>query len=105
MLSSCRSADARRIRCDNPVPDPDTVQTSARQPAGNQLMSDPVLEVRKEGRVGIITFNRPEVLNAFNPELVAAGGSALPSLSTDPTVAAIDVNGAGRAVSPRVATT
>ena len=31
-------------------------------------MSDSILEVRKEGRVGIMTFNRPEVLNAFNPE-------------------------------------
>jgi enoyl-CoA hydratase len=62
-------------------------------------MSDSVLEVRKEGRVGIMTLNRPEVLNAFNPELVEAVGSTLSSLSTDAAVAAIIVNGAGRAFS------
>src|SRR5258708_13607426 len=62
-------------------------------------MSDSILEVRKEGRVGIMTFNRPEVLNAFNPELVEAVGGTLSSLSTDPAVAAIVVNGAGRACS------
>jgi len=99
MLSSCRPADARRIRCDNPLPDPEIVGIEARQPAGNQLMSAPVLDIRKEGRVGIMTFNRPEVLNAFNPELVAAVGGALSTLAADPTVAAIVVNGAGRAFS------
>jgi len=99
MLSSCRSVDARRIRCDNSTPDFEIVGIGARHPARKHAMSDSVLEVRKEGRVGIMTLNRPEVLNAFNPELVEAVGSTLSSLSTDAAVAAIIVNGAGRAFS------
>lgn len=62
-------------------------------------MTGSVLDVRNEGRIGIMTFNRPEVLNAFNPELVTSVSDALASLSNDASISAIIVNGAGRAFS------
>lgn len=62
-------------------------------------MNSSTIDVRKEGRVAIITFNRPQVLNAFNPELMKAVGDAMSSFSADPAITAIVVNGAGRAFS------
>lgn len=50
-------------------------------------------------RIGVLTFNRPEVLNAFNQELVQAGTAALAELAADGAVRAIVVRGAGRAFS------
>jgi enoyl-CoA hydratase len=62
-------------------------------------MSEPVLEIRREGRIGIMMFNRPQVLNAFDPALVEAVGQELASLAADPAVAAIVISGNGRAFS------
>jgi enoyl-CoA hydratase len=62
-------------------------------------MSNSPIETRREGRIAILTFNRPEVLNAFNPELMRAVGDAMSSFSADPSVTVIIVNGAGRAFS------
>ena len=59
-----------------------------------------VVETRREGLVGFLTFNRPAVLNAFDPELIEATGVALRRHVEDPAVAAIVVHGAGRAFSP-----
>lgn len=49
------------------------------------------------GRVGIITLNRPHVLNAINGDLSTAVGSALASADADPAVRVIVITGAGRA--------
>ena len=57
------------------------------------------IETRKEGRIAFLTLKRPEVLNAFNPELMKAVNEAMTSFAADPAVAAIIVNGAGRAFS------
>jgi enoyl-CoA hydratase len=52
-----------------------------------------------DGRVGILTFNRPQVLNAFDPTLMAEVGVAMRAFEQDPAVAAIVVTGSGRAFS------
>jgi enoyl-CoA hydratase len=52
-----------------------------------------------DGRVGILTFNRPQVLNAFDPTLMAEVGVAMRAFEQDPAVAAIVVTGSGGAFS------
>jgi enoyl-CoA hydratase len=54
---------------------------------------------RIEGRVGVLTFNRPNLLNAFSQALVHEVGDAVAAFTKDPTVLAIIVNGNGRAFS------
>jgi acyl-CoA synthetase (NDP forming) len=51
------------------------------------------------GRVGILTLNRPHVLNAFNEALMAETTKAMAAFTADPAVLAIIVRGAGRAFS------
>jgi enoyl-CoA hydratase len=57
------------------------------------------ITVERDGRVAILTFNRPKVLNAFDPTLVVETGQALDTLGRDERVSAIVVRGAGRAFS------
>jgi len=52
-----------------------------------------------DGRVGILTFNRPHVLNAFDAPLIEAVGEAMAAFSTDAAIHAIVVRGQGRAFS------
>ncbi|HYB11432.1 MAG TPA: enoyl-CoA hydratase/isomerase family protein [Alphaproteobacteria bacterium] len=61
--------------------------------------SEKVLLTEVDGRVGILTFNRPHVLNAFDARLIEAVGAAMTSFSTDPAIHAIVVRGNGRAFS------
>jgi enoyl-CoA hydratase len=61
------------------------------------VTSVPVLIVESRGPVGWLTFNRPEVSNAMNAEMMAALPAAWAELDADPEVAAIVVTGAGRA--------
>ena len=46
--------------------------------------------------VAVLTFNRPDRLNALSEEMVRALCEALPRLSADPAVGAIVLTGAGR---------
>lgn len=62
-------------------------------------MTYATIETSIEGRVGIIAFNRPRVLNAFDPTLVEETGRAIAGFSADPAVLAIIVHGRGRAFS------
>jgi enoyl-CoA hydratase len=62
-------------------------------------MSDALLETRTDGRVGLLTFNRGEVLNAFNAALIAEAGRALGAFASNPAINAIVINGNGRAFS------
>lgn len=48
-------------------------------------------------RVGVITLNRPESMNAVNGALSTAVGEALDTAAGDPQVRAIVITGAGRA--------
>src|SRR5262245_34488727 len=56
-----------------------------------------VIITQVQDRVGFLTFNRPDKLNALNAELLSASIDALRSWSKDPDIGAIVVTGAGRA--------
>jgi enoyl-CoA hydratase/carnithine racemase len=58
-----------------------------------------MLEIRDEGRIRVLTLNRPEALNAFNNELYHAAGGALREAEGDKNVACVVITGAGRAFS------
>ena len=62
-------------------------------------MSEPTVLTRVEGRVGVLTFNRPKALNAFDSALIAATNEAMAAFVEDERVLAIVVAGAGRAFS------
>jgi enoyl-CoA hydratase/carnithine racemase len=51
------------------------------------------------GPVATITFNRPQALNAINPQMTAELHAALDTADADPAVRAIILTGAGRAFS------
>ena len=51
----------------------------------------------KRGRVGLITLNRPTVLNALNDELVDELGAALVYFESDDTIGAIVLTGSEKA--------
>lgn len=55
--------------------------------------------VERDGPVAILTFNRPERLNAFHNPLMRETLAAVAELDADPDVRAIVVTGAGRAFS------
>jgi enoyl-CoA hydratase len=55
--------------------------------------------VRQEDGIGFLTLNRPEVLNAINRTLMAETTHAMDGFAAAPEVAAVVVNGAGRAFS------
>ncbi len=57
------------------------------------------IEVAREGRVGIVRFNRPERMNAFGAELAGEIREALEEFNGDPGIGAIVTTGNGRAYS------
>ena len=62
-------------------------------------MSDAPVLTRVKDRTGILTFNRPRVMNAFDSALIAATHQAMSDFLSDDTVQAIVVQGAGRCFS------
>jgi enoyl-CoA hydratase len=57
------------------------------------------LRVAHEGHVAVLTFNRPQVLNAFDPPLVEATVATVRALAADERTRVIVVHGEGRAFS------
>ena len=57
------------------------------------------LKIERRGRIAILSFNRPRVLNAFDGPLVKATTQAMAELSAGENVLAIVVRGEGRAFS------
>ena len=57
------------------------------------------LKLERRGRVAILSFNRPAVLNALDGPLVEATTRAMAALGADESVLAIVVRGEGRAFS------
>lgn len=66
-------------------------------------MTDPddksAIQVAREGGIGVITFNRPEALNAINRAMMHAVSEALTTMARDRAVRVVVVQGAGRAFS------
>lgn len=56
--------------------------------------SDTVL-VRRQGRIGRVTLNRPRALNALDPAMIAALTALLAEWRDDPAVHAVVIEGAG----------
>jgi len=56
-----------------------------------------IIQTRTEGRVGIITLNRPKQLNALNDALMDALGEALLALDADAAIGAIVITGSDKA--------
>jgi len=56
-----------------------------------------VVFVERAGRVGVITLNRPKVLNALNDELMDTLGATLLALDVDDGIGAIVIAGSPRA--------
>ncbi|HZU18722.1 MAG TPA: enoyl-CoA hydratase-related protein [Candidatus Dormibacteraeota bacterium] len=54
------------------------------------------LLVERDGPVGVITLNRPRVLNALSPELIAELGHALGDFDADPGTGAVVLTGGDR---------
>ena len=53
--------------------------------------------VERRGKVGIVTLNRPQALNALNAALIGELGRALDEFEADPAVAAIVLTGSDKA--------
>ena len=62
-------------------------------------MTYETIGVRREGRVGVLTLNRPQVLNALNRNLMREVTETMAAFTKDDEVLAIIVNGEGRAFS------
>ena len=60
-------------------------------------MAEPIVLIERDGRVGLVTMNRPKQLNALSGELMAAVVDALQSLDRDAEVRAIVLAGGERA--------
>jgi len=60
---------------------------------------DPLLQIDDDGRVRIITLDRPEALNAFNEALYDATTESLRDAAAAPDVAVVVLTGSGRAFS------
>jgi len=58
-------------------------------------MSDPAVLVEREGPVLLVTLNRPEKRNAFNPEMLCRLCDAWDLLDSDPELRVAVVTGAG----------
>ena len=56
-----------------------------------------VMLARREGRVAVLTFNRPEARNALHAETYEVFERLLPELADDPDVGAVILTGAGGA--------
>ncbi len=59
-------------------------------------MSEPVL-LETDGKVAVITLNRPEVMNAINEPMLAPWVDALEECRSNPDIAVIVITGAGEA--------
>lgn len=62
-------------------------------------MSEEPVIATTEGRIGILTFNRPRSMNAFNGALITATNAAMRRFREDDAVLAVIVRGAGRCFS------
>lgn len=54
------------------------------------------VELEKKGHIGIITMNRPEVLNALNMEALSALNAAIAAIEADEEIYVVVLTGAGR---------
>ena len=63
------------------------------------MLNQSPVNAQIEGHVGILTFNRPRLMNAFNSELIDASNKAMSEFVSNETVMAIIVRGNGKCFS------
>ncbi|MEN9904676.1 MAG: hypothetical protein RLZZ555_1241, partial [Pseudomonadota bacterium] len=56
-----------------------------------------LIQVRTEGRVGIVTLHRPKQLNALNDQLMDELGAALKAFDADDAIGCMIVTGSEKA--------
>jgi enoyl-CoA hydratase len=61
------------------------------------VMTQPTVLTERQGRVGVLTLNRPEQLNALNDNLMDTLGAALLQLDADEGIGAIVITGSEKA--------
>lgn len=71
--------------------------TEVYEPAA--AMNYEAIQVEREGRVGIVRWNRPDRLNAFNQTMYAEWIEAYDAFNADPSIGAVVATGNGRAYS------
>lgn len=71
--------------------------TEVYEPAA--AMNYETVQVEREGRVGIVRWNRPDRLNAFNSTMYAEWIEAYDAFNSDPSIGAVVATGNGRAYS------
>src|SRR5208283_4337232 len=76
---------------------PTSQPTRVKRFEGASPLEDPFVTVEREGRVGVVTLNRPKVLNALNDALMDALGEALLAFDADEAIGAIVIAGGPRA--------
>src|SRR5215831_21288979 len=64
---------------------------------GARVMAYEEIYFERRGRVGLITLNRPEKLNAWTPRMMAEYRDAIQRSNDEPGIGAIVMTGAGRA--------
>ncbi|TNF59523.1 MAG: enoyl-CoA hydratase, partial [Burkholderiales bacterium] len=60
-------------------------------------MSPELITLRTEGRVGIVTLNRPKQLNALNDQLMNELGAALKAFDADENIGCMVITGSEKA--------
>ena len=65
-------------------------------------MTEQSVLVHREDDISVVTLNRPESLNSFDPSMTPALDAALSEADADPDTRAIIVTGAGRRFPPAV---
>src|SRR5216684_4983020 len=58
-----------------------------------------IVTLEKQDRIGTLTLNRPEKLNALNSSLIAEFVEAIDQVAADPDIKVLIIRGAGRAFS------
>ena len=56
-------------------------------------MSEPVLQIEKDGETAVVTLNRPRAMNALSRELRTALANAFEELQADPETAVVILTG------------
>ena len=60
-------------------------------------MAYEMITSEKKGKVGLITLNRPDALNALNSQLIAEMGKALDKFEADKNIGCIVITGSEKA--------
>ena len=74
-------------------------RASSRDPTGGESMGYETILYEVTGPVATITLNRPETLNAINPQMTVELHAALDAADADAAIRSIILTGAGRAFS------